>query len=154
MMGDGKSLLFKLLRVGAIPKKLRPVLDAEQIVVADEGMRGWLLCRNVRGPGKRYIHRAEGFSGCLVVTKKRIICFTYRKLQINIAVEDPKIAEIFVDLPEKDILSISFESSAFKDRWKGIMQFRFRTEKAQEFQDVLISLGARHQGRPDDCASR
>jgi len=138
----GKSLLFRILGVGAIPKRLRPVLYAEQIVVADEGMRGRLLSKNVKGPGKRYHHRSEGFTGCLVITKKRVACFTYWKRQINIAVDDPKIRKIFVDRPEKDILSISFESSTFRSGWDGIMEFQFYTNKAREFSDVLKSIGA------------
>ncbi len=138
----GKSLLFSIFGIGAIPKKLRPVFDIEQIVVADEGMQGRLLSKNVKGPGKRYINRTEGFSGCLVVTKKRIACFTYRKRQINIAVDDPKIFEIFVDMPKKDFLSISFETSAFRDGWEGTMDFQFNTNKAQEFLNALKSIGA------------
>jgi hypothetical protein len=137
-----KSLFFRFLGVGAIPKKWRPVLDTEQIVVADEGMGGWLICKDVKGPKQRFINRAEGFSGCLVITKKRIICFTYRKRQINIAVDDPKISKIFVDIPKEKLLSISFESSVFRDGWGGIMEFRFKTTKALEFRDVLKSFGA------------
>jgi hypothetical protein len=144
-----KSLLFRFLGVGAIPKKLRPVLDAEQIVVADEGIGGWLICKDVKGPKKRFINRAEGFWGCLVVTKKRIVCFTYRKRQINIAIDDPKISKIFVDIPKEELLSISFESSAFRDGWGGIMEFRFKTTKALEFRDVLMSFGAQQGAAPD-----
>jgi hypothetical protein len=136
-----KSLLFKLLRIGAIPKKLRPIFDAERIVVGDEGMSGSLIYRNVKGPGKRFINRAEGFSGCLLVTKKRIVCFTYWKRQINIAVDDQRVSEISVEIPQKNVLSISFESSAFREKWEGIMEFRFKTEKANEFYNVLRSFG-------------
>jgi len=139
----GKSLLFRVLGIGAIPKKLQPVFDAEQIVVADQGMQGRLLYKNVKGPGKRFINRIEGFCGCLVVTKQRIVCFTYRKRQINIAVDDPKISEIFVAMPKENFLSISFESSTFRDGWKGIMEFQFNTNKAQEFLDTLKSIGAK-----------
>ena len=141
-MAMSKSLLFKLLRIGAIPKKLRPILDAELIVVGDEGMSGSLIYRNVKGPGKRFINRDEGFSGCLVITKKRIVCFTYGKRQINIAVDDQRLSEMSVEIPQKNVLSISFESSAFMEKWEGIMEFRFKTEKANEFYNVLRSFGA------------
>jgi len=106
-------------------------------------MQGRLLYKNVKGPGKRFINRIEGFSGCLVVTKQRIACFTYRKRQINIAVDDSKISEIFVAMPKENFLSISFESSTFRDGWKGIMEFQFNTNKAQEFLDTLKSIGAK-----------
>ena len=149
-----KSLIFRILGVGAIPKKLRPILDAEQIVVADEGMGGWLICKDVKGPKKRFIKSTQGFSGCLVVTKKRIVCFTYRKRQINIAVDDPKISKIFVGIPKEELLSVSFESSAFRDGWRGIMEFRFKTTKASEFRDVLRSFGAQPLTRADAMVRR
>lgn len=137
-----KSFLFRVFGIGAIPRKLRRAFDAEQIVVADEGMKGRLISKNVKGPGKRYINRTEGFSGCLVITKKRITCFTYWNRQINIAVDNPKNTEIFVDTPKTNILTISFESSTFRDGWEGVIEFQFNTNKAREFLDVLKSIGA------------
>jgi hypothetical protein len=142
-MAMSKSFLFRLLRIGAIPKKLRPILDAERIVVGDEGMRGSLIYRNVKGAGKRFINRVEGFSGCLVITEKRFVCFTYGKRQINIAVDDQRLSEMSVEIPQENILSISFESSAFMEKWEGMMEFRFKTEKAHEFHTVLRSFGVR-----------
>ena len=143
MQGRNVTESDKWFGLGAIPKKLRPVLETEHIVVADEGMGGRFICRDVKGPGKRYTHRSEGFFGCLVVTKKRIICFTFGKRQINIAADDPKVSEFLVDIPEKDKLSISFEASAFRTGWEGVMMYHFNTNKAQEFLEVLTSMGAR-----------
>lgn len=136
-----KSILFKLFRVGAIPRKQRPVLELEEIIVADEGMGGWLITKNVKGPGKRFINRAEGFSGWLAITKKRIVCYTYWKRQINISLEDPKIYQISVNVPREKLLSLSCESSVFRDGWSGSIEFRFKTEKAQQFYNVLKSIG-------------
>ena len=137
-----KTVLYRLFKIGGIPKKMSPVLAAEGIEVSDEGIGGWFVTKKVKGPGKRYINRTEGFSGCLVVTGKRIVCFTYGKRQINISVEDPKISEIFVNIPKEKTLSISFESSRFRDGWAGVIEFLFKTEKAQQFHDALIGIGA------------
>lgn len=137
-----KTILFRLFGLGAFPKKFRPTLDSEEIVVADEGLAGWFVTKNVKGPGKRYINRIEGFSGCLAVTKKRIVCFSYSKCQINVSIEDPRISDIFVCVPKAETLSIFFESSTFRDGWTGMIEFRFRTEKAQQFYETLKSIGA------------
>lgn len=138
-----KTILFRLFGIGAIPKKMRPVLESEGIVVADQGMRGRFITRNVKGPGKRYCYRTEGFSGCLVVTKKRIICFVYGKRQMHIAVDDPMISSLYVENPRKEYLSVSFESAAFRKGWSGIIEFRFKTDKAGRFYDVLTAAGVR-----------
>lgn len=136
-----KSLLYRLFGVGFIPRKIRPILEQEGIVLSDEGIGGGFIARDVKGPGKRYMHRREGFTGCLVITKKRIICYTYWKRQINISVDDPRLGEIYVRAVDQQILSVSFESSVFRDGWQGVIEYRFKTDKAIQFQDALISLG-------------
>ena len=44
-----KALTYRLFGWGAIPKRVRPVLESEGIVVVDEGMRGWFVAKNVKG---------------------------------------------------------------------------------------------------------
>ena len=139
-----KTLTFRLLGLGAIPKALRPALESEGIVVADEGMPGWFVTKNVDAPGRRYRHRSEGFSGCLVVTGKRLVCYTYRKRQINMAADDPRISAIHADAPDAGTLSLSFESSAFRKGWNGVIELRFRTDRARAFLDALRAMGVRH----------
>ena len=140
-----KTLLFRLFGVGKIPEKIRPHLEAEEIVVADEGIGGWYRTRDLKAPGKRFIRRREGFSGCLVITKKRLVCYTYRKRQISISVDDPKLAALFVDLPAPETLSLTFESSDFQDDWHGVIELQFKSDKARQFFDVLSDHGV-HQG--------
>ena len=137
-----KNILYRWFGLGSIPRKWLPLLQDEGIVVSDEGIAGWFIARKVKGPGKRYLGRMEGFSGCLVITGKRVLCFTYWRRQINIAVDDPKITHMRFEAPDDRTLSISFESSLFRDGWEGVIEFRFRTEKAGQFRDALKSLGA------------
>lgn len=145
-----KTILYRLFGFGSVPKKIRPVLEQEGFVVLDEGIGGWFVTKNVKGPGRRYRYRTEGFSGCLAVTKVRVICYTYGKRQINISVEDPKIANLYVDTPEEQKLCLSFESSNFREEWEGVIEFRFNTEKALLFRDALITIGAQ-QGTSADA---
>jgi hypothetical protein len=145
-----KTILYRIFGFGSVPKKILPVLEQEGIVVLDEGMGGWLVTKRVNGPGKRYRHRTEGFSGCLAVTKERVVCYTYGKRQINLSVDDPNITNLYVDTPEEQRLCISFESSNFREGWAGVIEFRFNTEKALLFHDTLVSIGAQ-QGTVADA---
>ncbi len=70
---------------------------------------------------------------------------------MNIPVDDPKLSALQVDVPNEQTLSISFESFFFRVGWQGLVELRFNTEKAQQFHDVLISLGAQ-KGAPADAA--
>jgi hypothetical protein len=145
-----KTILHRLFGFGFVPKKLRPVLEQEGVIVFDEGIGGWFLTKRVSAPGKRYSHRKEGFSGFLAVTKVRVVCYTYGKRQINISVEDPKIANLYVDTPEEKRLCLSFESSKFREGWEGVMEFRFNTDKALLFRDALVAIGAQ-QGTAENA---
>lgn len=144
-----KTLLYRLFGLGSIPKKLRRVLEQEGIVVLDEGIGGRFVTKHVNGPGKRYRHRLEAFSGCLAVTKARVVCYTYAKRQINISVEDPGMANLYVETPGEQKLCLSFESSNFQEGWQGVIEFRFNTDKAYQFRDALLSIGAQPKNRID-----
>ena len=56
-----KTLLFRLFGAGKIPEKIRPHLEAEGIVVADEGIGGWYRTRDLKAPGKRFIGGEKAF---------------------------------------------------------------------------------------------
>ncbi|MDO6563727.1 hypothetical protein Q4488_10050 [Amphritea sp. 1_MG-2023] len=149
-----KTFFYRLFGLGSVPKRLLPLLEQEGIVVSDEGMRGCFIAKHVNGPKKRYRHRAESFSGCLVVTRKSVICYTYGKRQINISTDDPKIANLYIDLIKDDTLCLTFESSAFREGWMGLMTFRFNTKKAHQFYEALIEIGVQQGPAPVDDALR
>jgi hypothetical protein len=57
-----------------------------------------------------------------------------------------------VNATDRQKLSISFESSVFRDGWEGVTEYRFRTDKAVQFQDALMSLGVQ-KGFASDAGS-
>lgn len=64
-----KTILYRLFGLGSVPRKLRPVLEQEGMVVFDEGVRGSFVTKHVNGPGKRYrrsgrLSMLDIFSGC------------------------------------------------------------------------------------------
>jgi hypothetical protein len=71
-----------------------------------------------------------------------VVCYTYWKRQINIAVEDPKLTMLYVDTPSEHTLCLSFESSNFRDGWQGVIEFWFKTDKALSLRDALVAIGA------------
>jgi hypothetical protein len=149
-----KTISFRLFGLGSVPKKVLPSLRAEGIVVSDEGVPGWLVTGNVKGPGKRFVRRAEGFSGALIVTRARLAVYSYWKRQINVAVDDARLRDLFVHVPEEGKLRLSFEASAFRDGWQGVIEYRFGTPKARRFHEVLTSLGAPDGVAPHGASGR
>ena len=58
-----KSLLYRLFGAGKIPAPLMSQLNAEGIILFDEGVKGSVTYRNFRAPGKRFSWRRQGFAG-------------------------------------------------------------------------------------------
>jgi hypothetical protein len=143
--------MYRLFGFGSVPKKLLPVLEQEGVVVLDEGMGALIVTKHVDGPGKRYRQRSEGSSACLAVTSARVVCYTYGKRQINISVEDPMMSKLYVDTSGEHDLCRSFESSDFQEGWRGVIEFRFNTDKALLLSDALVAIGAQ-QGTAADAA--
>lgn len=138
-----KSLGWTLFRAGRIPRRWRAELEQETPLIADEGLPGRFIATDVRGPGKVWKHRREGFSGWLAITRTRFMAYSYRRRQIHIALDDPRLAELHVDLPDEDWLVLSFDSGTFQDHWSGVFELRYRTPEARRMREALLNAGAR-----------
>lgn len=137
-----RSLFYRLFGWGSIPKKLCPILEEEGILHAEEGIPGSLHMRDVRGPGRWHKHHTAGFSGSLVVTKERVLAYTFGRRQIQLPVKDARIGLLHVAVPESERLTLSFESSEFREGWRGVIELRFHTVEASRFEALLREAGA------------
>lgn len=142
-----KTVLYRLFKIGGIPKKLRTLLESEEIVVSDEGIGGWAIMKDFHAPGKRFLHRREGFSGFLAITRKRVVAYTYWKPVINVPMDDPGLKAITAELVDHECIDLSFESADFNPGWKGRVVLRFKTPRAPEFYSVITSLGCCPESR-------
>lgn len=129
-----KTLLHRLFGLGAFPKAMRPVLAAEGIVLADEGIGGTVTFRHFRAPGRRYSYRKNWFIGSLVITEIRFAGFAFTKPIINVPLEGPHLGKLDCEL-ERDgaVLRVAFDASEFHEDWSGDVAVRFRTPKASSF---------------------
>ncbi|MDT8323899.1 MAG: hypothetical protein RRA94_07315 [Bacteroidota bacterium] len=134
------SLLSRLFLLGRIPANIRATLETEDIIVADENIRGWIVFKDFRAPGKRFKHRAEGFAGFLVITRKRVIAQAFGQRVINIMHDHPKARLLHMDLPQKARIEFSFEASDFHDDRSGRVIVGFKTDKAGEFLRAFESM--------------
>jgi hypothetical protein len=135
-----KPILYRLFKVGRIPKQLQPVIESEGIVVSDEGISGWMLMKDFKAPGKRFKRRIDGFTGFLAVTQKRIISYLYGKPILDLPIKDPRITAITATLVKANQIELAFESSIFQNNWSGLINLRYNTAKAQEFYNTIQKI--------------
>lgn len=128
-----KTLLHKLFGTGRIPKRVRPTLAEENIVVFDEGIGGSVTFHNYRAPGKWFGLRRVWFTGCLAATSTRLVAFVYSREIINLTFADPRFACMTITAGPGPLLCIAFDVQAFTPERSGRVEYRFKTEHATAF---------------------
>ncbi len=128
-----KTLLYKLFGIGGVPKRVRSSLEAEQIVMIDEGVGGSVTFRHYKAPGKWYLLRRVWFTGSLIVTKTRVAAFAYSRDVMNMTFGHPNFKRINVQVEPGSILCIALDARDFHPEHSGRIEFRFRTAKAKDF---------------------
>ena len=136
-----KALLYQLFKTGSIPEGVRAKLEAEGLVAADEGLRGMWFSRHFKAPGRRSLYKSRGFIGFLAISSKRIVAYGNGRQQINLPVDDQRVADLHSELMGEDRICISFETAHFHTDWQGVVEMRFQTDKAKTFHDALLHVG-------------
>lgn len=142
----GTSLLYRLFKIGQIPKRMRAAIASEGIVLSDEGVNGSLTFRRFRAPGRRYWYRRTWFCGSVVLTRQRFLGSTFAKPVINLPLNDPRLAGLICSAEGEGTLKVVFAANDFQPDWSGTISCRFHTDRAGRFLQRLYRAGA---GRPD-----
>ncbi len=143
----GKSILFRLFRLGALPDRVRPELELEGITALEEGIGASLSAKRLKGPGRRHFHKKSRFPACIAVTNKRVAVFAFRNQEIiNIPAEKINPDNFSAGILDNSVLVISLESSSFLSGWSGAVEIKFRTRNARGLYEAIRSLNAASLG--------
>jgi hypothetical protein len=127
-----KTLLHRLFGLGKLPKGARPAIDAEGIVLVDEGIGGWVKLRRFRAPGRYHSSRSSWFTGSLVITGLRFAAFAFSRPIINVPLAGERLGDLEITASD-DRLVVRFEASQFNPQHSGSVEYRFRTDLARSF---------------------
>ncbi len=129
-----KALIYHLLGVGKMPRHAKGMVEAEGIVLSDEGVRGTLTYKGYRAPWKRYWWRKVGFAGSVVLTNRRFVGYAFSQPVVDLSLEDVRWAKLDVAVERGHVLRISFEASDFHKDRSGRIECRWSTPQAQSFE--------------------
>lgn len=132
-----KTLLYKLFGIGRVPKRVRAGLEAEQILILEEGIGGSVTYRKYRARGKRFGLRRVWFTGSLAATRTRIVAFAYSRNILNVPFDHPRHGNLDIQVEPGNVLLVAFDAQDFHPEQSGRIEFRFRAERAREFVDYL-----------------
>jgi len=133
-----KTLLHRLFGLGTIPGKYVSTLKGEGIVLIDEGIGGSITLKHFRSPGRRHSWRRSWFTGCLVLTEQTFTAFTLNRPLIFVPLADSRLSGLRCSIEDRDTLLVEYDASLFNENWSGLVECRFKTEKARLFLEQLL----------------
>jgi hypothetical protein len=135
----GKTWLYRLFKIGAIPAGLRAKLDQEGVVLLDEGIGGTITYQDFRAPGRAYAWKKSGFSGAVAWTNVRFVAFAYGRQVINVPWSDPRRKQLRVSCEAPDRLLVAFDPAIFHADWSGTVEVRLATAHAPQLHARLTA---------------
>lgn len=132
-MAARKSLLYRWFGLGRIPADWRTRLQAEDLILVDEGLRGSVTMRNFRSPGRISGWRRRWIVCSLALTRKRFVALWFSRPMIDVPLDDPRLQQMRWSLEGQETLCVTFDAGLFNPGWSGTIDHRFRTGQASAF---------------------
>ena len=140
MKPNHKTLLYRLFRIGKIPKVVADQIQKEGVLLQDEGIGGSITFRNFRAPGRRHGWKRTWFTGSIVLTKDHFLAFNFSKPVIGLSWAEDALKELNCSLEKENILCVKFDASTFNEDWSGDVEVRFRTPLAKQILEVIEGI--------------
>lgn len=132
-----KSFFYRLFGFGKIPVAYMSQLQAEGIVLLDEGVKGSVTYRDFHRPGKSAGLERRWFIASVALTKARLFALNSSNPVINVPLTDERLRQMRCWLENAEILCVAFDADLFQPEWSGTVEYRFRTLQAQRFLELL-----------------
>ncbi len=126
----GRSIFYRLFRVGRLPGSVRDVLAAEGGFTVEEELSGSVTYRDFRGHGKYFSRRREWFTGAIAVTRRRCVALAFRRKVIDIAFDDPRWTKFALRVDGDEMLVIECDAAVMQQGFTGHVEYRFKVDRA------------------------
>lgn len=134
----GKPLLYRLFGIGRIPEPLRSQLQTEGITLLDEAVKGSVTYHDFKAPGKRDVWRRQWYVASLALTKVRLLALRGNNKIIDVPLADERLRAMRFSLEKSGaVFCVGFDAGLFHDDWSGTIEYRFRSQEAQHFLELL-----------------
>lgn len=132
-----KSLFYRLFGLGKVPNKYRSILEEEGVKLLDEGISGSITFKKFKAPGRYHSWKRSWFIGSLVITEKTFAAFSLVKPLVYVPFQHKRFEELYCTFEKENTLLITYDASAFNDKWSGTIECRFKTSKALDILSLL-----------------
>jgi hypothetical protein len=127
-----------LFGAGRLKDDLRASLDAEGVVLLEEGLPGTVTYINYRAPMQYSSWRKVAITGAVAITGQRFVVAASRGgNHIDVPLTDQRRDAVKVSADGPDKVLFSVDPSAFDPRKSGTVEVRLRTPRAPEVVALL-----------------
>lgn len=132
-----KSWLYRWFGLGKVPLQARPALEAEGIVMEEEGLSGTMTVLNLKAPGHYAGQKKKWFIGALVLTRKSFRGYAFSQTVIELPMPITLGDRARFILEGDDCLRVDFKISDFRQDASGDAILRFRTPVARRLLEAV-----------------
>lgn len=120
---------------GKLKPKLRAALEAEGLVLIDEGLPGSVRYQHFRAPGKRFHGKVTGERIGLAISEERFVmyCRSGRSKLVDTSFSIPRLSFVDVSLQDGDTVSVQIDyDQAGLPKVSGQITIRAKTPNAAQ----------------------
>ena len=132
-----KSLFYRWFGFGTVPKALRAELEAEGLVLCDEGLRTVIVYKKYKSPHAYFGWKRHGWVGFVALTEQRLVSSGYLQDDMNLPFEKMQPETLEYGLQGPECLWLKFEAADFHTDRRGSITCRIHTPMAMQFVDRL-----------------
>ena len=136
-----------LLGNGTLKPEVRAALEADGLILLEEGLRGSIRYRHFKAPGKRFHGKvtAECFGLGLSETRLALYCRSGRSRLIDAPLSEPRLQTFELSLDGDDRLVVHIDFDRFTEpKVSGQMTIRMTTPNARRLLEHVSARIRRH----------
>ena len=137
-----KPLLYRLFKIGRVPKQAADRIAQEGLVFQQEGIAGSITFRNFRAPGKYFSWRRKWFLGSVVLTREGFRVFWFSNRIISVPWDSDRLSELRCRREGEDTVIVGFDASTCNQDWSGEIEVRLSTSSAVELLETFEQYAA------------
>jgi hypothetical protein len=129
-----KNILFTIFKLGAIPASIWSAMKEETILLFDEGCKATVTYHQFRTKGKYFSHKSNVFLGFIILTKKRLLGYAFKKRIINF---DSNFQDYEMKVEKENRILFRFQAESIIPNSSGTIEIRYHTPKAEGFYKAI-----------------
>ncbi len=137
-----KTLMYRLFRLGGLPRSERLELQKEGLQYLDEGIPLTIGWRRYREANRYIAQHRRSLTGTVALTRRRLLLFSAARPLLALDLKDPRVEKLKMTHPTDGTLALSLNAEDFHPGCSGQITYWLSTAGAQALLNLWHSRPA------------